>query len=216
MKLRSSALILAALCCLRDWSAGVEPTDKPVPTPKCSDAIVGHMVVAPTLDSAFFRSTTSSYPWHIVEHEDGTLEDTFGGSVSKTSVKKLGHTADCVSSHQGKHAMSFCDAETKQGRLTLTISGGMPAYVSSLVIFIDGERFTCDFSAVYPGPAEGLGWRITKKELRVKSSKIEAGSRFYAWLSIKFEESRLVDGKIVWRPHKIEGFIKPQIQQAVK
>lgn len=205
----SAAMILAALCCLPSWSAA----DKPAPAPKCSDAIVGHVVVDPTLDSPFFRATTSSYPWHIVEHEDGTLEDTFGERVSKASVKKIEHTADCVSSHQGKHAMSFCDAETKLGRLSLTISGGMPAYASSMNILMDGERFTCDFNAAYPGPAEGLGWRITKKELKVKSSKIEAGSHFYAWLSIKFEESRLVDGKIVWQPHKIEGFIKPQIPQ---
>lgn len=205
-------MILAALCFLPSWSAAAEPAIKPVPAPKCNDAILGHVAVDPTLDSPFFRATTSSYPWDIVEHEDGTLEDTFGGRVSKASVEKIEHTADCVSSHQGRHAMSFCDAETKLGRLSLTISGGMPAYASSLAIFMDGERFTCDFSAAYPGPAKGLGWRITKKELKVKSSKIEAGNRFYAWLSIKFEESRLVDGKIVWQPHKIEGYLKPQIR----
>lgn len=183
---------------------------------RCEDKLVGQLLVDPKLDSAFFRKTTSSWPWHIVEHKDGTLEDTSGDKINKATLKKIEHMAECTSSHQGEHAMDYCDAELSEGKLILSIHGGMPAYASWLKIVVEGDRFTCQFHARYPAPTTNLNWRITKKELRVKSDKAEVGARFYAWLSVEFEESALEKGEIVWHPYKIEGYVKPIIQKAAR
>jgi hypothetical protein len=177
----------------------------------CVDDLIGRVIVDPNLDSSFFRTTQSSYPWHIVEHEDGSIEDTFGGEVSKKDLKKTQHTADCVSTHQGQHLMNFAEAENLGDKLIILLSGGMPAYASSLSITIEKGVFTCKFEATYPGPLTRLNWRIKKKELRVKTNKFDSGSRLFAWLSVEFEESRMSQGKVIWTPYKIEGFIKPII-----
>jgi hypothetical protein len=47
--------------------------------------------------------------------------------------------------------------------------------------------------------------------MRLKSNKMEPGTRFHGWLSVEFEET---DGATLARTYKIEGFFKPVIQSA--
>lgn len=178
----------------------------------CVDTLVARVVADPKLDSPFFKTNKSSWPWNIVEHEDGTLEDTFGGKADRRKVKKIEHTADCISSHQGRHVMNFCDAEKKGGQIVLLVSGGMPAYAGILKIVIEGNQFTCFFDAAYPGGMVPLEWRVLKKELRVKSDFSRKGARLYAWISMEFEEIGREESNPYRRLHKIEGYLKPVIQ----
>ena len=177
----------------------------------CVDEIKATPVVDPSLDTPFFHASTYSWPWPIVEKEDGSLEDTLGGHPARGSIKKLEHTAACVSTHQGAHDMSFCDAVLTDGVLRLRIHGGLPAYASALEIRVDPKSFDCAFEAVYPAPQAGLRWRITKKTLKIKEEGWKPGTRFLAWVSVEFEEGVVNDGKEVWKPHKIEGWLKPVV-----
>ncbi len=190
----------------------------PVEAPKseCIDRIESVAVVDPKLDSDFFRSKEASYPFHIIEHEDGHLENTMGGKVSKEDAIRIEHTAKCLSSHQGEHLMSFCDAEMSGGGLLLQVSGGLPAYASFLTLEIDKDKkLKCAFFATYPMtvPGEKLSWKITKKAFRMTSDKIDAGTRLLGWLSVEFEETCVVDGKFTSHQHKIEGYVKPVIRK---
>lgn len=178
----------------------------------CVDALVAKVVADPKLDSPFFKSTQSSYPWNYIEHDDGTLEDALGGKVDKRKVKKIEHTADCVSSHQGEHVMAFCEAKREGNKVVLLISGGMPAYASSLKVVIDGNQFTCLFEAFYPGGRVPLRWRITKKELRVRDDSYPKGKRILGWIAVEFEETLREGGKISRQLYKIEGYLKPVLQ----
>lgn len=183
--------------------------------PSCEDKVPGRIQVDPDLKSTFFTSTKASYPWHVIENEDGSLSSTLGEALTAEDRRKIEHTSNCVSDHQGEHAMDFCEAVMEGGKLTLTIDGGLPAYASGLEVSIDGDRFTCGFSANYPGPPRRIeGWRIVRKELRVKKAKFEAGSRYFAWISVGLEEGTIEGGKVVWRPYKIEGFLKPVVRKA--
>lgn len=178
--------------------------------PVCEDAVHSKVVIDPKIQSAFFEETVKSYPSHVVEHAHGKLEDTLDGVMEAEDREQLVHTSNCVSSHQGNHAMEFCEARLQEGNLTLAISGGLPAYASSLSIGIDrGLNVRCSFEAEYPAPTNGLGWRITKKEIRLREARFGKGTRLYGWISVEFEESSVEDGKKSWKPHKIEGFIKP-------
>jgi hypothetical protein len=171
-----------------------------------------------SLDSDFFRSKQSSYPWHIIEHEDGHLEDTIaGGPANRQSVSKIEHTANCISTHQGEHLMSFCDATQRGQGVDLVITGGMPAYVSMLTVKIDEKKqITCAFEATYPMtiPGENLQWRITKKAFRLKSDPFKSGTRLFGWLSVEFEEITTLKGQTTRKTYKIEGYVKPVIQPA--
>lgn len=164
------------------------------------------------LQAPFFNKRVMSWPWNIIENDDGTLEDTLSGRVKKSDVAKIEQDADCISTHQGEHQMNICLAELKDKKLRLSLSGGMPAYASELEIIVEGNQFHCDFSAVYPADTGPLRWRITKKQLVVKNAELKEGSRFYAWLSVEFEESGKTEDYKVGRPYKIEGFIKPVVR----
>lgn len=183
------------------------------PRTRCVDELAAQAIIDPTLSSSFFQSKAASYPFHIIEHEDGHLEDTLGGTVSSKDITKMEHTAKCISTHQGVHEMSFCDAEWRGHSLRLLISGGMPAYASSLQLDIDQNlQFIAAFQATYPMESGTLTWRITKKSLHLKSNSFEVGTRLHAWISIEFEEITKLNGKTHRRPYKIEGYLKPLIK----
>ncbi|WP_395732447.1 hypothetical protein [Prosthecobacter sp.] len=171
-----------------------------------------------TLDSDFFRSKLSSYPWHIIEHDDGHLEDTIsGGPANRKTVSKIEHTASCISTHQGEHFMSFCEATQRGQGVDLVITGGMPAYASILTLKIDAlKQITCAFEASYPMtiPGEMLQWSITKKAFRMKNEGFKPEARLLGWLSVEFEEITSLHGKETRRSHRIEGYVKPVIQHA--
>jgi len=206
-------MLLLALS-LSGFSSAGEPV---VATkPACVDQIISVAVVDPTLDSDFFRADDGSYPAHIVEHEDGHLENTLGNTVSKEEATKIEHTAKCLSSHQGEHLMSFCDAPQLDKGLMLEVAGGLPAYASSLTVRIGNDKsLTCRFTAAYPVIVSGetLTWTITKKTLKMTSDRFTPGERLLGWLSVEFDETSTIDGKAIIKSHKIEGYVKPVISK---
>lgn len=205
-------------CCVGFWMAGEVQTQAQTTEDRCVDALSASAVIDATLDSDFFRSKQSSYPWHIIEHDDGHLEDTIaGGPANRKTVSKIEHTSNCISTHQGEHLMSFCDATQSGQGVDLVITGGMPAYASMLTLKIDPKKqITCAFEATYPMtiPGEKLQWRITKKAFRMKSDQFKAGTRLYGWLSVEFDEITILKGETTRKTYKIEGYVKPVIQPA--
>lgn len=214
MKARAIITILLLAQPFSGFSSAVEPV---VATKlDCVDQIVSVAIVDPTLDSDFFRAKDGSYPFHIIEHEDGRLENTLGGKVSKEEATKIEHTAKCLSSLQGEHLMSFCDAQQFDVGLLLEVAGGLPAYASSLTLRIGKDKsLKCRFAATYPMsvPGEKLTWTITKKTFKMTSDSFKAGERLLGWLSVEFEETCTIDGKVTRKSHKIEGYVKPVISK---
>ncbi len=205
-------------CCVGFLIAVKSQTKSQTPADRSADALTAAVIMDSSLDSDFFRSKEASYPWHIIEHEDGHLEDTIaGGPANRKSVSKIEHTANCISTHQGEHVMSFCDATLRGQGVELVITGGMPAYASMLTVKIDDKKqITCAFDSTYPMtiPGENLQWRITKKAVRLKSDQFKAGTRLFGWLSVEFEEITTLKGQTTRKTYKIEGYVKPVIQPA--
>jgi hypothetical protein len=214
------------LCCL--WlcmAAGVDghtqtPTAGKAPPQElgCIDSVKATVVIDASLDSDFFRSKQASYPWYIVEHADGHLEDTMnGGHPNRKIVQKIEHTSNCLSTHQGEHLMNSCDATLMSGGgVELAIYGGLPAYTSGLTVkIVENKQFTCDFKFISIAPFEGtVQWSISRKALRLKKDGFKAGERLLGWLSVEFEGIHTVNGKELRESYKIEGYIKPVIQPA--
>ena len=198
-----------------DISLAVDPSPPHASLPptqsRCEDNIVGVAAVVPKLDCRLFKTTKTSYHWEIVEDDDGNLENTFGGQIAAEDLLRIEHTADCTSSHQGKHLMEFCDAVATTDGVKLTISGGMPAYASDISLTINSKlEFKCSFSADYPGPTGPLHWKVTKKALKLKSANLKSGTRIRGWISVEFEE--MDDTSKESHTYKIEGYFKPVIQ----
>jgi hypothetical protein len=179
---------------------------------KCGDSIIATARIDPKLESRLFKTTETRYSWHIIT-EDGSLSDTIDHRVDAQDLSRIEITARCTSSHQGPHLMEFCEAVATADGVKLEISGGLPAYASTLSVMIDpNRRFTCAFGAVYPAPTNPLRWVITKKSLRLKSAHLAPGSRLHGWISVEFEEIDQVSGGT--RSYKIEGYFKPVILSA--
>lgn len=184
---------------------------------ECMDKTVSEASVDRTLDTEFFHAKVSSYPFYVIEHDDGHLENTLGEKVTAEDAIKVEHTAKCISSHQGEHLMSFCEAKQFSGGLLLEMAGGLPAYASSLTLQIDKDKkLRCRFFATYPMtvPDEKLTWSITKKTFKMTSDKFDVGTRLLGWLSVEFDESCTIDGKVTTKSYKIEGYVKPIIQKS--
>lgn len=222
-KIVTIPLILGALSCSNIcW--GVDPVATPISEPaasetNCIDQVISKAIVDPKLHSDFYEAKDASYPFHIIEHKDGHLENTLGGEITKEDATKIEHTAKCISSHQGEHLMSFCDAELTDEGLSLHVRGGLPAYSSSLTLLIDKEKsLKCSFTATYPMivPGEKLSWTITKKDFKMTNDTSKSGERLFAWLSVEFDETCVIDGKTSIKSHKIEGFIKPIISDPIQ
>jgi hypothetical protein len=177
-----------------------------------TDNLKAHVSFDGKMDTEFFRSYKASYPWYIIRNDDGTFENTLGEEVSEEDKIPIEHAAHCVSTHQGKHVMDFCDATYDAGTLRLEIYGGLPAYASSLMIIVKGPEFFCRFRASYPALVSNCKWNILSKKLIFRDKAIEKGQRLYAWLSVQFEEISTYQGKTTTMKYKIEGYIKPIVK----
>ena len=179
-------------------------------------------IVDPKLETPFFRKTETSFPWYMVEGEDDSgdrsLENTLSGVIHSDDLVRIEKTANCISTHQGEHAMEFSNAVAGKDGVELTIFGSLPAYDSSLVVHIAPTlRFDVVFRARSPAPTGVLSWKIKKKELRLQSAKMKPGYRLRGWISVEFEESEYPKDapSEVYKmkgPYKIEGYFKPVIQ----
>jgi hypothetical protein len=201
-------IVSLALLCLPSASSSQNCYDYNNTT----DKLKGRLAIDRFLDSKFFRSYQASYPWYIIRNDDGTFENTLGDEVSEEDKIMIEHTSNCVSTHQGKHVMDFCDATYDAGLHRLEIHGGMPAYASSLLITVKGSEFFCRFRASYPALVSNCKWNILSKKLIFRDKDIEKGRRLYAWLSVEFEEISTYQGKTTTMKHKIEGYIKPVVK----
>jgi hypothetical protein len=63
-------------------------------------------------------------------------------------------------------------------------------------------------------PGENLEWKITNKIFRMKNDDFKIGVRLLGWLSVEFEETCTIEGKVTRHSHKIEGYVKPIIRKA--
>jgi len=194
------------------FASGSLVAEKAAEDGECEDKLEVAAEVVPDLDNKLFGTfETRRQPW-ILEGDDGSLQSTMGG-IEAEDLLLIEKTANCVSTHQGEHAMEFSDAVKTDDGVELEIWGGIPAYVGSLTVVIDAKgQFVCSFNAVYPSSSAPLRWNVTKKAMKLKSAPGERGTRLRGWISVEFDE---IDGTTgAARSYKIEGYFKPVIQSS--
>jgi biopolymer transport protein ExbD len=177
----------------------------------CEDKLVATAEIVRDLNDKFFETvSTGRQPW-ILEDADGNLEDTMDGNIEANDLVLIEQTANCVSSHQGEHTMDHCDAVKAGDGVEMELSGGAPAFMSSLSVTVDAKRqFVCRFKAVYLSPDSAVHWKVTKKAMKLKAAPGEPGRRLRGWISVEFDEIDDATGEA--KSYKIEGYFKPVIQ----
>lgn len=202
-------IIIALLCLCFPATASCEDCNDYKST---IDDIPSKLIFDHKMHSAFFNFHESSYPWYITRNEDETFESMMEGEIREQDKKSIEHTSNCISTHQGRHTMEFCDAIYDAGVLTLEIYGGMPAYSSSLRIKLKGVDFIFQFKGAYPAPVSNCSRRIIAKKLIFKDREIKKGERLFARVSVEFEETSTYKSVTQTARHKIEGYIKPVVK----
>jgi len=130
------------------------------------------------ISGSFFAAAKWSYPWWIVQHEDGHIENTMGGTTDKKELPKLKHTAKCFTYHQGEHWIRFCKATLNaDGALELFIHDESASYWDNLRILVKGGEFTSQYWTSYPGDKgdEGLIWTTISQSLVLNKRNYRKG-----------------------------------------
>jgi hypothetical protein len=204
-----AAPVVSGLCMAADLLPPNNSQQKAV----CEDSIPSVATVKANLDCKFFKTTKFTHPWWIAVDADGNLEKTLGDRIEAEDLQQVELTAQCTSTHQGKHLMEYCSAVATADGVILVLEGGMPAYASSMTVTIDAKlHFTCSFEATYPAPTNPLRWRVTSKELSLKSTRLTPGTRMRAYVAVEFEEIDTTTKET--HSYKIQGYLKPIIQSA--
>lgn len=202
-------LLSALLTCT---ALHAEPSPAPAAPDKAKqDALTATAILLPKLDAPLFHTTKTLRPWWIVQHDDGTIEDTMDGIITEEDLVFIEQNAQCTSNYQGAHVMNLCQATAKDHTVEISLSGGMPAYASGITLTL-GEKldFTCTVDAPQVAHQPNLAWVITKKELKLKSNALKPGTRLHGWVSIAFDE---IDTATKQKhSYKIEGYFKPIIE----
>jgi hypothetical protein len=137
-------------------------------------------------------------------------------NFGEAKTKRL-HTAQCVTDHQIRHFVRFCDGQIlEDGTLQLYIHDFTPSTVDDLLILVKDEQFTCQYWTVYMGDRgdENLIWTTKKQKLILDKKTYRKGERIKG--KIEFECLQEVTnpkyGGRFPQSIKIEGVFKPLLE----
>jgi hypothetical protein len=128
------------------------PETKPTQPPSPSK-----ISIDPKLKGDFSFTKNSRYPWHIIEHPDGHLENTLGGEISAEDRVKLPQTASVQTNSQGDHEIIYCEATLDGETLRLFLNESDAAYHGAMEIVVAPDqtfRANWTFNAVAGKPPE--------------------------------------------------------------
>jgi hypothetical protein len=151
----------------------------PVPPPGQPAQIRSQVNYDPKLSDPFFESDEWSYPWWIIKHGDGTIENTAGGPTDEKELPHLKHTARCFTSFQGEHWIKFCNAKLLDAdTIEHCIHDGDEANSDNLRIVVQKGVFWSQYWTVYKRIIrghEGATWTTTKQELTLDKKVYRQG-----------------------------------------
>lgn len=129
------------------------------------------------LTNPFFQKKKFTYPWWIIENDDGSIEDTRGEITNKKDAPRLLLTADCRTNHQGDHKIRFSNAKLLPDNfIEILVYEETASTYDNLKITIKDGTFSCQYWTVYPGNRfdEGLIWTTKKQKLVLNKEHYQA------------------------------------------
>ena len=210
MKLYGELLMALALIC-PTLGYGVElPKGQPI-------QIRIEVIYDSNLYDPFFESTEWGYPWWIIKHSDGHIENTMGGPTDENELPRLQHTAKCSTSHQFDHQINFCDATLlPDGTLELFIHDESASTSDSLRVLVKDGQFTSQYWTFYPANKgdERLIWTTTRQDLVLDKRAYNKGDELRGRIRFEClqELTNLKDGGRFPKRITIQGVFRTQVE----
>jgi hypothetical protein len=187
-------LVFASVGCARLNPGGVSPTRWKV--------TYDH-----TLSADFFNQDQHSLPWNIVEHDDGSLEDTLGGSTK--NIPRLRHTADCTSSYLGDHSIRFAEAWIEaDGVGGIYVHDFTASTNDHLLIIVKNRRFSVHYWTHHIISNENPTWRVLSASIVLDGPLVTVGQTLRGFIDVQLVGTSPNGGH---RTNRIRGYIKPQV-----
>jgi hypothetical protein len=130
------------------------------------------------LADPFFEVEKWNYPWWIIENEDGTIENTMGGSSNKKDIQRLKQTANIQCDQQYGHDIHFCEASVQKDEgLNIFIYDESASTYDNLKITLKQNRFSCQYWTTYPDASgnQNLVWVTKSQRLTLDRNKFARG-----------------------------------------
>jgi hypothetical protein len=180
------------------------------PAPPGACALDDRLVVDTCFRDTLTFANKWDYPWYIIVGDDGKKENTLGGDVDPGDTLHQYRTANCVTNHQGEHAVRFCDASLTNDTLRLSFQPELPAYAGSPTLLINKGRFRSEFHATYPQmiPGENLSWCATKQRLVLNRASYRPGDTVKGYVDIVFRETSVRGESSAETEFFFRGFFK--------
>jgi len=149
--------------------------------------------VQDTILADFSFTQKWEYPWPVIKDEKtGKYRNALNDEepvLPADTVKKY-YTANCITDHQGEHAIRYCDAALAHDTLILTFSDLDAAYHGYLVVTIVKDSFKSQWHCIYivKIPREKIGFTTLSQELILNTSDFSEGRILKGRLNIVFRE----------------------------
>jgi hypothetical protein len=195
MKLRTLLIVTAAMCCVAALCVAQVPKGQP-------DQIKTHVKYASELDTPFF---------HSGEGSAGNAD------LGEDPKKIFTHTAKCITEHQMRHVIRFCDAQLlADGTIELYIHDFTAATNDNLKIKIKDGYFTSQYWTVYVVDKgnENVIWTTKKQDLILNKKNYKKGDTIKGKIEFEClqEVTNSKSGERYPQSISIEGFIKPALK----
>jgi hypothetical protein len=179
--------------------------------------LISHFKVDYKFKDTLTFSNKWEYPWHILKNENGRFINIMDSLVHPEDTIKLYYTANCVSTHQGRHYIRYCSAIKSNDSIILNIKDKPPAYVSELTVKISGSSFESSFKAVYPvlDLNSEIFWRTKSQTLILDKQDYKIGDTIKGFIKVRFTEMNKLtrqQAKDQRTNYLIEGYFKTQLE----
>lgn len=131
----------------------------------------------------------------MIPAQDGYFENTeTGETVKEKDVPRIKHTAKCVSTDRGEHAIRYCDAKLNADHsITLYFHEFSTAYDDNLAVTISGSQFRSQFWTAHliRREADLYVWTTTKQTLILDKKEYRPGDMLKGRIEFKCVEKNL-------------------------
>jgi len=175
--------------------------------------------VQDTILADFSFTQKGEYPWPIIKDEkSGKFRNALNDEepvLHEDTVKKY-YTANCITDHQGEHAIRYCDATLAHDTLILSFSDLDAAYHGYLVVTIVKDSFKSQWHCIYivKIPGEKIAFTTLFQELILNTSDFSDGWILKGRLNIVFREDFSAPGhKSTTGNYFVKGLFKTGIEK---
>ena len=149
--------------------------------------------------------TDWSYPWYMIQHQDGHFENTRSDSISSRDTIKIIHNSDCYSYLNNKTGdfnidspdpisrLKFCEAILQNDTLRINLYDQSASNNEKVEIRIVDGQYQLEYKIAYVFPYDKILIVYLNQNLILNQSSFKVGNELTGDLNLKLMETILFD-----------------------